>query len=70
MSEVHCKILAVHTLNEACKVGVHVQVLFATGRKPKTEGIGLEEVGVKLNDKGGLEVSIFHSLNHAGTRVQ
>ena len=33
-----------------------MQVLFATGRKPRTKGIGLEEAGVKLSDKGQFEV--------------
>ncbi len=35
---------------------MHVQVLFATGRKPRTKGIGLEEIGVKLSERGALEV--------------
>ncbi|CAL5227621.1 g10625 [Coccomyxa viridis] len=32
------------------------QILFATGRKPRTKDIGLEDVGVKFDDKGKLEV--------------
>lgn len=32
------------------------QVLMATGRKPKTQNIGLEDIGVELNEKGGLKV--------------
>ena len=32
------------------------QVLFATGRKPNTAGMGLEETGVKLGDKGQIKV--------------
>ena len=31
-------------------------VLVAIGRKPYTEGLGLEEVGVKLDDRGRIEV--------------
>ena len=30
-------------------------VLFATGRKPNTEGLGLENTSVKVNDKGAIE---------------
>ncbi len=33
-----------------------MQILFATGRKPRTKDIGLEDVGVKFDDKGKLEV--------------
>lgn len=32
-------------------------VMMATGRKPKTKGIGLEEAGVELSDKGAIKVS-------------
>jgi glutathione reductase (NADPH) len=35
------------------------QVMFATGRKPKVDGLGLETAGVKLNDKGAIEVDEF-----------
>lgn len=35
------------------------QVLFATGRMPNSTGIGLEEVGVKLNRKGAIEVDKY-----------
>ncbi len=34
-------------------------VMFATGREPYTEGLGLEAAGVKLNDRGALEVDEF-----------
>ena len=32
------------------------QLLFATGRDPNTKGLGLEEVGVELGDKGRVKV--------------
>ena len=32
------------------------QVLFAIGRSPNTEGLGLEDVGVELGDKGEIKV--------------
>ena len=34
-------------------------VMFATGRLPMTEGIGLEEAGVELNERGGVVVDEF-----------
>ncbi len=33
------------------------QVLMATGRKPKTQNIGLEDVGAEIDEKGGLKVT-------------
>lgn len=35
-------------------------VLYATGRKPLVHGIGLEALGVRLNDAGEIEVNEFH----------
>jgi len=35
------------------------QVLYATGRKPKTAGLGLETVGVALNDNGTVKVDTY-----------
>ena len=32
------------------------QLLFATGRKPNTKGMGLEEVGVEIGDEGQIKV--------------
>ncbi len=32
-------------------------VIYATGRKPKTEGLGLEPLGIKLNKNGAIEVN-------------
>ncbi len=34
-------------------------VLFAIGRKPKVDGLGLDEVGVSLNDKGAVKVDAY-----------
>jgi len=34
-------------------------VLFATGRRPKTDGLGLEAVGVALNDGGAIKVDEY-----------
>ena len=38
-------------------------VMFATGREPYTEGLGLETAGVKLNDRGAVEVDAFSRSN-------
>jgi glutathione reductase (NADPH) len=35
------------------------KVMFATGRRPNVKGLGLEAAGVKLNDKGAVEVNEF-----------
>ncbi|NQV82985.1 MAG: glutathione-disulfide reductase [Rhodospirillales bacterium] len=35
------------------------QVMYATGRKPNTAGLGLEEAGIALNAKGAIEVDEF-----------
>jgi hypothetical protein len=43
------------------------QVLFATGRKPKSSGLGLEKAGVKLDDKGAIEVGLAHLSSFPAT---
>ena len=35
------------------------QIFFATGRKPKSENLGLEDIGVSLNKKAAIEVDAF-----------
>jgi len=35
------------------------QVMFATGRRPNVTGIGLKAAGVRINDKGAIEVDKF-----------
>jgi glutathione reductase (NADPH) len=35
------------------------KVMFATGRRPNVKGLGLEAAGVRLNDKGAIEVDRF-----------
>ncbi len=35
------------------------RLLFATGRAPNSHGLGLEEVGVKLNRRGAIEVNEY-----------
>ena len=39
------------------------QVLFATGRKPNTEGLGLEAAGVEMGDKGQIKVDADNRTN-------
>jgi glutathione reductase (NADPH) len=39
------------------------QVLFATGRQPNTEGLGLDVVGVELGDKGEIKVGADNRTN-------
>jgi glutathione reductase (NADPH) len=39
------------------------QVMFATGRVPYVEGLGLDKAGVKLNDKGAIAVDQFSRTN-------
>ena len=38
-------------------------VLFAIGRQPRTEGLGLEKIGVELVDKGAIKVDAFNATN-------
>ena len=38
-------------------------VMFATGRAPKTSGLGLENAGVKLDDKGAVVVDDYSRTN-------
>ena len=35
------------------------KVMFATGRRPNVSGLGLEKAGVKINEKGAIEVDAF-----------
>ena len=42
------------------------RVLVSTGRKPNTEGLGLENVGVKLDDKGRVKVNDQFQTNVKG----
>jgi glutathione reductase (NADPH) len=35
------------------------KVMFATGRRPNVKGLGLEAAGVRVNDKGAIEVDQF-----------
>ncbi|MGI9363034.1 MAG: FAD-dependent oxidoreductase, partial [Parasphingorhabdus sp.] len=38
-------------------------VLAATGRRPKTDGLGLENVGVEMNDYGAIKVNEYSRTN-------
>lgn len=51
--------------NSAEKVTDNGDELFATGRKPNTEGLGLENTSVKVNNKGAIEVN-----DHLETSVE
>jgi glutathione reductase (NADPH) len=39
------------------------KILFAVGREPLTEGLGLDKAGVKLNDKGAVIVDAYSRTN-------
>jgi dihydrolipoamide dehydrogenase len=41
-------------------------ILMATGRKPMTEGLGLEKVGIKVNEKGFITVSSRYETSISG----
>jgi dihydrolipoamide dehydrogenase len=41
-------------------------VLVAVGRKPYTEGLGLEEAGVKLDERGRVAINAHYATNVAG----
>jgi glutathione reductase (NADPH) len=53
-------------------------IMYATGRKPNTSGIGLEEIGVELNQKGAViindcyqsSVSSIYAIGDVTDRVQ
>ena len=47
---------SLHVSMTGCEDFEADQLLFATGRKPNTEGLGLEEVGLELGDKGRVKV--------------
>ena len=38
-------------------------LLFATGRKPKIDGLGLDAAGVELNDRGAIKVDEYNRTN-------
>jgi len=38
-------------------------IMYATGRKPKTDGLGLQEAGVELNAKGAVVVDAYSRTN-------
>jgi glutathione reductase (NADPH) len=38
-------------------------VMYATGRKPNTKGLGLEDIGVALNAAGAIEVNEFYQTS-------
>lgn len=42
------------------------ELLWAVGRKPETESLGLEKVGVKIGEKGYIEVDKFQNTNIDG----
>jgi glutathione reductase (NADPH) len=50
------------TLTDGSKLEAE-QILFATGRVPLSKGIGLENAGVALNDKGAIIVDAYSGSN-------
>lgn len=52
------------TLSDGMTI-VSDQVMFATGREPYVEGLGLDKAGVKLDDRGAVAVDDFSKTNVA-----
>lgn len=57
----HGRVRAV--LRNGPESAVFDNVLFATGRAPNTRGLGLEQAGVKLGEKGAIEVDAFQNTS-------
>jgi hypothetical protein len=53
-------------LTSGCCVGTPARL---PGRRPKTQGIGLQEVGVKLGQNGAIEVRTGPCRSWAGRRL-
>jgi glutathione reductase (NADPH) len=54
------------TLTSHMSNGMHIvseQVMFATGREPYVEGLGLDKAGVKLDDRGAVVVDEYSKTN-------
>jgi glutathione reductase (NADPH) len=45
-----------HIICEECENKPFAKVLYATGRKPNSGGLGLSEIGVEVDEKGAIEV--------------
>ena len=56
---------SLHMVMSGCDDITADAVLFATGRKPNVEGLGLEEVGVALGERGEVKVDDAHRTNVA-----
>ena len=54
---------SLHMVMSGCDDITADAVLFATGRKPNVEGLGLEEVGVALGERGEVRVDDEHRTN-------
>jgi dihydrolipoamide dehydrogenase len=68
-----CRVTAVKRQGETCLVEVEGtspiecdRVLVAVGRTPHTEGLGLETVGIQLNEKGRIQVNDRFETSAAG----
>ena len=56
------KFLSASTTGERCEVPFDA-ILVAVGRKPNTRGFGLEELGVRLNERGTIDTDPFLRTN-------
>lgn len=61
--------LTVHFANAAQDALDFDAVMYATGRKPQTEGLGLAQVGVQLDDAGGVMVDHLGRSNVASVHA-
>jgi len=68
-TEVHHIERTQHGLRYQCQAGDWHEtevLMFATGRRPKTDGMNLEDVGVTMNERGAVQIDSFGQTSVPG----
>ncbi len=72
---IHCGVNTTHITKEQEHKTIYLDdggsytadtIMFATGRKPNTEGLGLDKAGVEVDAKGAIKVDEWHKTSASG----